>query len=61
MFLFHFLAVLIVYLEIEELILYVHDVLCNLQLAFENVGVGIPTSAEVRVPNFRRFFSMLEG
>lgn len=55
-FLFHCLAVLIVYLEIEELILYVHDVLCNLQLDFENVGVGTPTSAEVRVPNFRRFF-----
>lgn len=55
MFLFHFLAVLIVYLEIEELILYVHDV-CNLQLDFKNVGVGTPASAEVQVPNFSRFF-----
>lgn len=44
---FHFLAVPIVYLEIEELILYGHDVLHNLQLDFENVGVGTPTSAEV--------------
>lgn len=38
---------LIVYLKIEEHILYGRDVLCNSQLDFEIVGVGTPTSAEI--------------